>query len=242
MCVLETIGWQFVPCVDLDHRPSHLNRHVSRTAGDPFKIPEGPLCQRLVSPVAFPFIEIVDDPIGIDVPDSRPGVHADVLPLLVGLRIRMTSRDVCRVPGVRVDAAIVSVDRFIVGSCNRQVVIAFDESGIGYTEIIGGAYQEDGTLAGGAYTQKEVIEAGFTYINGAAVAIWLFMLLMIILLPRKHSKKKIKKIAKTEAENVVDDEMANMMPAQRYAPPPPRGPRGGEGRRRRSDYDDDYDY
>ena len=130
---------------------------------------------------------------------------------------------------------------FIADADRMQVIIAFDESGIGYTEIIMDAKKEDGTFEN-TYSEAQVITAGFTYIKGAAVLIWLFMLLMIILLPRKHSKKKIKKIAKTEAENVVDDEMANMMPAQRYAPPPPRGPRGGEGRRRRSDYDDDYDY
>ena len=123
---------------------------------------------------------------------------------------------------------------FIAEADRLQVVIAFDESGIGYTEIIGDVKKEDGTYAN-AYSADQVTALGFTYINGAGVVIWLFLLLMIILLPRKHGKKKIKKIAKEVAEDVVDDEMAS----QRYAPAPrPRG----EGRRRHADYDDDYDY
>ena len=129
---------------------------------------------------------------------------------------------------------------FIAEADVVQVVIVFDKAGIGYTEIIGGAYQENGTLAGGAYTQSEVIEKNFTYVNGAKVVMWLFALLMIILLPRKHGKKKIKKLARQVAEEVVDEEMDNMPPPQRYAPAPRS--RGGEGRRRRDDYDDDYDY
>ena len=118
-----------------------------------------------------------------------------------------------------------------------QAVIAFDDAA-GYTEFL---QNKDGAVMN--YTQADAIAAGATYIPGAAVLMWLFFLVMIILLPRKHGKKKIKKLAKEVAYEVVDEEMDNMPPA-RYAPAPRRrddGPRG-EGRRRRDDYDDDYDY
>ena len=131
---------------------------------------------------------------------------------------------------------------FMNGVDKMEIVIAFDEAGIGYTEIIQDVKKEDGTYDK-AYTAAETINLGFNYVNGAKVLMWLFALIMIILLPRKHGKKKIKKLAKEVAQDVVDDEMDNMMPPQRYAPAPARGPRGGgEGRRRRNDYDDDYDY
>ena len=119
-----------------------------------------------------------------------------------------------------------------------QVVIAFDDAA-GYTEFL----QNQGDTVMN-YTQAQAISAGATYISGVAVLFWIFFLLMIILLPRKHGKKKIKKIAKEVAYDVVDEEMDNMPPARSYAPAPRRrddGPRG-EGRRRRDDYDDDYDY
>lgn len=151
--------------------------------------------------------------------------------------------------GVELDKAVTATvievpiaPAFINGADKLEVVIAFDEAGIGYTEIIGDAKKEDGTYDK-AYTAAETINLGFNYINGAKVLMWLFALIAIILLPRKHGKKKIKKLAKEVAQDVVDDEMDNMMPPQRYAPAPARGPRGGgEGRRRRNDYDDDYDY
>ena len=132
---------------------------------------------------------------------------------------------------------------FINGVDRIQVIFAFDESGTGYLELITDAKKEDGTYAK-AYSEGDVILLGHNYISGATVLMWLYFLLMIIFLPRKHGKKKIKKLAKTVAEDVVDEEMDNMMPPQRYAPPP-RAPRaqGGEGRRRHSNYeDDDYDY
>lgn len=133
------------------------------------------------------------------------------------------------------------IDVPIVGTFlggDMQVVVAFDDNA-GYTEIL---QNKDGAVV--TYTQKDAIEAGATFVPGAAVLMWLFFLVMIILLPRKHGKKKIKKLAKDVAYEVVDEEMDNMPPA-RYAPAPRRrddGPRGGEGRRRRNDYDDDYDY
>ncbi len=130
---------------------------------------------------------------------------------------------------------------FINGVDRIQVVVAFDESGIGYLELITDAKKEDGTYEK-AYSEALVLLYGHNYISGATVLMWLFFLLMIIFLPRKHGKKKIKKLARQVAEDVVDDEMANMAPAPRYAPPP-RGPRGHGGvGRRHADYDEDYDY
>ena len=129
---------------------------------------------------------------------------------------------------------------FINGVDRLQVVVAFDESGTGFLELITDAKKEDGTYEK-AYNPVIVLAYGFNYVSGPAVLMWLFFLLMIIFLPRKHGKKKIKKLARIEAENVVDEEMDNMAPAPRYAPPP-RGPRGHAEGRRRADYDEDYDY
>ena len=131
------------------------------------------------------------------------------------------------------------------GAEKLQIVIGFDESGTGYTEIIGDVKQDDNTYKY-AFTQKEVSEKDYVYISPVAVLFWIFFLLMIILLPRKHGKKKIKKLATQVAEDVCYDEMQNMAPSRSYAPAPRRrddreAPRG-EGRRRRDDYDDDYDY
>ena len=90
-------------------------------------------------------------------------------------------------------------------------------------------------------TQSQAIAINGTYISASAVAMWLFMLLMIIFLPKRRSKRSVKKIA----ENVVDDEMDSMpMPAPRRRSYDER-PRGGSAKRRpRRDYDedDDYDY
>lgn len=122
------------------------------------------------------------------------------------------------------------IDVPIVGAFmggDLQVVIAFDETA-GYTEIL--QNQGDSVMN---YTQAQAITAGATYISGVAVLFWIFFLLMIILLPRKHSKKKIKKIADEVAYEVVKDELDRS-----YQP----APRRGGGRRRRDDDDDDYDY
>lgn len=126
-----------------------------------------------------------------------------------------------------------------MGGKDIQIVVAFDDVA-GYTEILQDTEEEVNT-----YSQAEAIMFGAQYVSGAAVCMWLFFLLMIILLPRKHGKKKIKKLARNEALDVVDEEMDNMAPARSYAPAPrrrPEGGHGGEGRRRRDDYDDDYDY
>ena len=122
------------------------------------------------------------------------------------------------------------IDVPIVGAFmggDLQVVIAFDEAA-GYTEIL----QNQGDTVMN-YTQAQAISAGATYISGVAVLFWIFFLLMIILLPRKHSKKKIKKIADEVDYEVVKDELDRS-----YQP----APRRGGGRRRRDDDDDDYDY
>ena len=130
----------------------------------------------------------------------------------------------------------------LMGADLHEVVIGWSKDGedaqaTGYIRVFLGNTEEE--EAASAALAKETIpsDADLTTIDGVRLLFWLFFLLMIILLPRKHSKRKIKKLAKIEAENVVDDEMAN----QRYAAPAPR-PRGGSGRRRRDDYDDDYDY
>ena len=90
-------------------------------------------------------------------------------------------------------------------------------------------------------SQAAVINAGGLFVTGSALLMWLFMLLMIIFLPKRRSKRSVKKIA----ENVVDDEMDSMpMPAPRRRSYDER-PRGGAKRRPRRDYDeddDDYDY
>ena len=51
-------------------------------------------------------------------------------------------------------------------------------------------------------SQATIINAGGLFVTGSALLMWLFMLLMIIFLPKRRSKRSVKKIA----ENVVDDE------------------------------------
>ena len=118
-----------------------------------------------------------------------------------------------------------------------QIVIAHDGTA-GYIEVLGA--NDGGDLT---YAPTAALDAGATYVSGATVLMWLFGLLLIILLPKRRSKKKVKKLAREEALDVVDEEMGSI-PARSYAPARRRddGPRGGEGRRRRDDYDDDYDY
>ncbi|MCR4875497.1 MAG: hypothetical protein K5923_07190 [Clostridia bacterium] len=126
---------------------------------------------------------------------------------------------------------------FIEKYSKIQIVIAHDGTA-GYIEVLGADGEGDIT-----YKPTEALDAGATYVSGAKVLMWLFALLLIILLPKRRSKKKVKKLAREEALDVVDEEMGSI-PARSYAPARRRddGPRGGEGRRRRDDYDDDYDY
>ena len=128
---------------------------------------------------------------------------------------------------------------FIEEYSRLQIVIVFDEND-GYIEVLGD--KADGS-ANQTYHPAAVSLLDFTYVSGAKVIMWLFGLLLIILLPKRRSKKKVKKLAREEALDVVDEEMGSI-PARSYAPARRRddGPRGGEGRRRRDDYDDDYDY
>ncbi len=121
-----------------------------------------------------------------------------------------------------------------------QAVIVHDASA-GYIELLQGDQ---------CYTAADALANGATYVQGYVILFWLFLLLMIILLPRKHGKKKIKKLARDVAYDVVDEEIDNMAPpARSYAPAPRRrepAPRGGEGnprRKQQDDYEDeDYDY
>lgn len=126
---------------------------------------------------------------------------------------------------------------FIDDYSKIQIVIAHDGTA-GYIEVLGA--NAEGDIS---YSQADALAAGATFVSGGTVLMWLFGLLLIILLPKRRSKKKVKKLAREEALDVVDEEMGSI-PARSYAPARRRddGPRGGEGRRRRDDYDDDYDY
>ena len=79
-----------------------------------------------------------------------------------------------------------------------QIVIAHDGTA-GYIEVLGA--NDGGDLT---YAPTAALDAGATYVSGATVLMWLFGLLLIILLPKRRSKKKVKKLAREEALDVVE--------------------------------------
>lgn len=82
-----------------------------------------------------------------------------------------------------------------------------------------------------AVSNAVAVAAGNTVVSGAAVFMWLFTLLMIIFLPKKRSKRSVRRIA----EDVVDDELDAQSSYR-----PSRG--GKKGKKKKSyDYDDDED-
>ena len=144
-------------------------------------------------------------------------------------------------------AKLVSKDQEV---SNLQVVIIHDGTA-GYIELLAdpvgieemsleelAAIEQSRT-----YTEAEAILANVNYVHSSAVYMWFFFLILCFLIPTRRSKKKIKKLARIEAEDVVDEELDNMAPpARAYAPAPRRAPAPRGGRRHDLDEEDDYEY
>ena len=68
-----------------------------------------------------------------------------------------------------------------ITGASMQAVIVHDATG-GYIELLQGDQ---------CYAAADALTNGATYVQGYVILFWLFLLFMIILLPRKHGKKKI---------------------------------------------------